>query len=80
MYGDALWLLKYIGDVVLFLLSRVDRKCGEKVKHLAIEKQLMRHSPWALLCVTLKVDVGVAFRLLADDLVPRALALWRKKV
>ena len=38
-YIDALWLLKYIScDVVLFLLSRVDRKRGEKVKHHAIVK------------------------------------------
>ncbi len=36
MYIDALWLLKYIRDVVLFLLSHVDWKRGEKVKHHAI--------------------------------------------
>ncbi len=41
MYVDALWLLKYICDVVLLLLSRVDRKRGEKVKHHAIVKRLM---------------------------------------
>ncbi len=37
-YVDMLWLLKYICDVVLFLLSRVDRKRNEKVKHHAIVK------------------------------------------
>ncbi len=79
-YVDALWLLKYIGDVVLFLFSRVDWKRGEKVKHHAIVKQLMRYSPWALQRVTLEGDVGVAFRLLADDLVPSVLALRRKQV
>ncbi len=67
-YVDALWLLKYIRDIVLFLLSCIDRERGEKVKHHAIVKQLMGHSPWALQRVTLKVDVGVAFCLLADDL------------
>ncbi len=36
VYVDALWLLKYICDVVLFLLSRVDGERGEKVKHHAI--------------------------------------------
>jgi hypothetical protein len=40
----------------------------------------MQHSPWALQRITLKVDVGVAFRLLADDLVPSVLALRRKQV
>ncbi len=35
-YVDALWLLKYIRDIVLFLLSRVDWKGGEKVKHHTI--------------------------------------------
>jgi hypothetical protein len=52
-YIDALWLLKYICDVVLFLLSRVDGKCGKKVKHHAIIKRLARHSPWAFQGVTL---------------------------
>ncbi len=37
-YADALGLLKYIRNVVLFLLSCVDRKRGEKVKHHAIAK------------------------------------------
>ncbi len=46
-YVDALWLLKYICDIVLFLLSRVDGEHGEKVIHHAIIKQLARHSPWA---------------------------------
>ncbi len=80
MHVDVLWFLKYIRNVVLFLLSRVDQKHGEKVKHHAIVKRLTRHSPWAFQSVTLKVDVGVAFRLLADDLVPRVLALRRKQV
>ncbi len=80
MYVDALWLLKYIRDILLFLLSRVDRKRSKKVKHHAIVKRLMKHSPWALQRVNLKVDVGVAFRLLADDLVPSVLALRRKQV
>ncbi len=79
-YADALGLLKYIRDVVLFLLSPVDRKCGEKVKHHAIKERLTQHSPWALQHVTLKVDVGVAFRLLTDDLVSSVLALRRKQV
>ncbi len=80
MYADALWLLKYICNVVLFLLSHVDRKRGEKVKHHAIAKRLTQHSPWALHCLTLKVDVGVAFRLLTDDLVLSVSALRRKQV
>jgi hypothetical protein len=44
---DALGLLKYVRDVVLFLLSCVDGKRSEKVKHDAIVKRLARHSPWA---------------------------------
>ncbi len=52
-YVDALWLLKYIRDIVLFLLSRVDGVRGEKVKYHAIVKQLARHSPWAFQGVTL---------------------------
>ncbi len=79
-YANALGLLKYIHYVVLFLLSRVDWKRGEKVKHHTVAKQLTQHSSWALQRVTLKVDVGVAFRLLADDLVSRVLALRRKQV
>jgi hypothetical protein len=47
MYVDALGLLKYIGDIVLFLLSCIDGKHSEKVKHDAVVKQLARHSPWA---------------------------------
>jgi hypothetical protein len=39
-YVDALGFLKYICYVVLFLLSRVDRKRGEQVKHHAIAEQL----------------------------------------
>jgi hypothetical protein len=46
-YIDALGLLKYIGDIVPFLLCRVDGKQGEQVKHDAAVKQLTRHSPWA---------------------------------
>ncbi len=46
-YVDALGLLKYIGDVVLFLLCRVDGEHGEQVKHDAVVKRLTRHSPWA---------------------------------
>ncbi len=80
MYIDALLLLKYICDVVLFLLSRVDQKRGEKVKHHAIMKQLTQHSPWAFQSATLKVDVGVSFCLLADNLVSCVLALRRKQV
>ncbi len=53
VYIDVLWLLKYIRDIVLFLLSRVDGGRGEKVKHHAIVKQLARHSPWAFQGVTL---------------------------
>jgi hypothetical protein len=52
-YVDASGLIKYICDVVLFLLSRVDGERGEKVKHHAIVKQLARHSPWAFQGVTL---------------------------
>jgi hypothetical protein len=44
-YVDALGLLKYIGDIVLFLLFRVDGEHGEKVKNDAVVKQLARHSP-----------------------------------
>ncbi len=47
MYVDVLGLLEYIGDVVLFLLSCVDGKRSEKVKHDTVFKQLARHSPWA---------------------------------
>ena len=52
-YIDALWLLKYICDILLFLLSRIDGERGEKVKHHAIIKRLVRHSPWAFQGVTL---------------------------
>ncbi len=44
---DALGLLKYVQDVVLFLLSCIDGKHCEKVKHHAIVKRLARHSPRA---------------------------------
>jgi hypothetical protein len=47
MYVEALELLKYIGDVVLFLLYCIDDKCSEQKKHQVIVKQLARHSPWA---------------------------------
>ncbi len=40
MHVDMLGLLKYIGDVVLFLLSRNDGDHGEKVEQHAIVKQL----------------------------------------
>ena len=46
-YIDTLGLLKYIGDLVLFLLSCVDGKRSEKVKHDTVVKQHTRHSPWA---------------------------------
>jgi hypothetical protein len=46
-YVDVLGLLKYIGDIVLFLLCRVDGEHGEQVKHDAVVKQLVRHSPRA---------------------------------
>ncbi len=46
-YVDELGLLKYIGDVVLFLLCHVDGKHSEQVKHVANVKRLARHSPWA---------------------------------
>jgi hypothetical protein len=46
-YVDALGLLKYICDIVHFLLSCVDGKRSEKVKHAAVVKLLARHSPWA---------------------------------
>jgi hypothetical protein len=45
MYVDMLGLLKYIGDVVLFLLCPIDRERGEQVKHDAVVKQLARNSP-----------------------------------
>ncbi len=35
-YVDMLGLLTYIGDVVLFLLCRLDGKCGEQVKYHAL--------------------------------------------
>ncbi len=47
MQVDALGLLKYVLDVVLFLLSCVDGKCSEKVKPGAVVQQLARQSPWA---------------------------------
>jgi hypothetical protein len=37
-YVDALGLLKYIGDIVLFLLCRIDGELGEQVKHDAVVK------------------------------------------
>jgi hypothetical protein len=37
-YIDALGLLKYIRDVVLFLLSCIDGELSEKVKHDTIVK------------------------------------------
>jgi hypothetical protein len=37
-FVDALGLLKYIGDILLFLLCRVDGECGEQVKHDAVVK------------------------------------------
>ncbi len=52
-YVDALWLLKYIHDIVIFLLSHVDGEHSEKVKHHAIVKRLARHYPWAFQGVTL---------------------------
>jgi hypothetical protein len=70
MYVDALGLLKYSCDVVLFLLSCIDGEHSEKVKHDAIFKQLARHSPWAFKRDTLYVNKWVAIHLLADDLVP----------
>ncbi len=47
MYIDGLGLLKYIDDIVLFLLSCIDGKQIEKVKHDTVAKGLARHSPWA---------------------------------
>ncbi len=38
-YVDALWLLKYVQDVVLFLLRRVDGERGEKMEHHALVKR-----------------------------------------
>ncbi len=52
-YVDALGFPKYIRDIVLFLLSSIDGKCSEKVRHDAIIKQLARHPPWAFQSVTL---------------------------
>ena len=46
-YVDALGLLKYICDVVLFFLNHVDGKHSEKVEQHAILKQLPGHSPLA---------------------------------
>jgi hypothetical protein len=46
-YIDALGLLKYVNDIVLFLLCRVDGEHGEQVKHDAVIEQLVKHSPWA---------------------------------
>ena len=37
-YVDPLGLLKFIHDVVLFLLCCVDGECSEQVKHDAIVK------------------------------------------
>ncbi len=47
MHIDVLGLLKYVQDVLLFLLSCIDGECSEKVKHHTIIKQLTQHSPWA---------------------------------
>ncbi len=80
MHVDALGLLKYVRDVVLFLLSCIDGKRSEKVKHDTVVKRLARHSPWAFQWDTLKVHIWVAFRLLDNDLVPNVLALGRKQV
>jgi hypothetical protein len=46
-YANPLGLLEHVGKVVLFLLSRVVGKHGNKVEHDAVIKQLMRQSPWA---------------------------------
>ncbi len=46
-YVDALELLKYIGDIVLFLLCCIDGERSEQVKHGAVVKRLAKHSPWA---------------------------------
>ena len=40
MYVEALWLLKYVRDVVLFLLRRVDGERGEKVEHHTLVKRV----------------------------------------
>jgi hypothetical protein len=77
MYVDALGLLKYIGDVVLFLLCRVDGEHSEQVGDHAIVKQLAGHFPWAF---TLKIHIQVAFRLLDNNLVLHVLALRRKQI
>jgi hypothetical protein len=41
MYVDMLGLSKYIGDIVLFLLSHVDGEHGEKMEQHTIIKLLM---------------------------------------
>jgi hypothetical protein len=79
-YIDVLGLLKYIGDVVLFLLCHIDGEHSEQVKHHATVKQLARHSPWAFMRDTLKIHIQVALRLLDNNLVPQVLALGRKQV
>jgi hypothetical protein len=44
-YVDALGLLKYIHDVLLFLLCHVDGKHGEQVEQHTFVEQLAGHSP-----------------------------------
>jgi hypothetical protein len=80
MYVDALGLLKYICDVVLFLLCCLDGKHSEQVEDHAIAEQLVGHSPWAFQRDTLKIHKRVAFCLLDKDLVPPVLALRRKQI
>jgi hypothetical protein len=53
MHVDVLGLPKYVQDVELFLLSCIDGKRSEKMKHHAIVKQVMQHSPWAFYLDTL---------------------------
>jgi hypothetical protein len=54
---DTLGLLKYVQDLDIFLLSYINGKRSEKVKHHAIVERLARHPPWAFQGDTLKVDL-----------------------
>jgi hypothetical protein len=41
IYVDVLGLLKYIGDIVLFLLCRIDGERGEQMSRLVTSKSVL---------------------------------------
>ncbi len=75
-----LGLLEHVGKVVLFFLSRVVGKHGEKVEHDTVMEQLMQQSPWAFPGHALKALEQIRLCLLFDDLVPHVLSIRRQQV